>query len=191
MPKNKTLIPHNTEREVLVTGHRNPDTDSICAAIAYANLKNKITGSCKYIPCRAGEPSRETAFVLDYFEVPEPRLITTVKTQVSDIEYRQTPGVNKNMSLKKAWTIMNEGNVVTLPVVTKRNALEGVITIGDIAKSYFNVYDSQIISKAHTQFSNIQETLEATVVTGDVKRFCTEGKVLIAAANPEMMSYYI
>ena len=191
MPKNKTLIPHNTEREVLVTGHRNPDTDSICAAIAYANLKNKITGSCKYIPCRAGEPSRETAFVLDYFEVPEPRLITTVKTQVSDIEYRQTPGVNKNMSLKKAWTIMNEGNVVTLPVVTKRNALEGVITIGDIAKSYFNVYDSQIISKAHTQFSNIQETLEATGVTGDVKRFCTEGKVLIAAANPEMMSYYI
>ena len=191
MPKNKTLIPHNTEREVLVTGHRNPDTDSICAAIAYANLKNKITGSSNYIPCRAGEPSRETAFVLDYFEVPEPRLITTVKTQVSDIEYRQTPGVNKNMSLKKAWTMMNEGNVVTLPVVTKRNALEGVITIGDIAKSYFNVYDSQIISKAHTQFSNIQETLEATVVTGDVKRFCTEGKVLIAAANPEMMSYYI
>ena len=114
-----------------------------------------------------------------------------MKTQVSDIEYRQTPGVNKNMSLKKAWTMMNEGNVVTLPVVTKRNALEGVITIGDIAKSYFNVYDSQIISKAHTQFSNIQETLESTVVTGDVKRFCTEGKVLIAAANPEMMSYYI
>ena len=100
MPKNKTLIPHNTEREVLVTGHRNPDTDSICAAIAYANLKNKITGSSNYIPCRAGEPSRETAFVLDYFKVPEPRLITTVKTQVSDIEYRQTPGVNKNMSLK-------------------------------------------------------------------------------------------
>ncbi|HCS67434.1 MAG TPA: putative manganese-dependent inorganic diphosphatase [Oribacterium sp.] len=191
MSHTKTLIPHNTEREVLVTGHRNPDTDSICAAIAYAKLKNAVTGSNKYIPCRAGEPSRETAFVLDYFKVPAPRLITSVKTQVSDVEYRQTPGVNKNISLKKAWTMMNEGNVVTLPVVTKRNALEGVITIGDIAKSYFNVYDSQIISKAHTQFSNIQETLEAEVITGDVKRVCTEGKVLIAAANPEMMSYYI
>ncbi len=191
MSKAKNQIPHNTEREVLVTGHRNPDTDSICAAIAYARLKNKITQSDRYIPCRAGEPSRETAFVLDYFKADKPRLITNVNTQVSDIEYRKTPGVDRDMSLKKAWTLMNEGNVVTLPVVTSRNALEGVITIGDIAKSYFNVYDSHIISKAHTRFSNIQETLEATVVTGDMSRCCQDGKVLIAAANPEMMSYYI
>lgn len=191
MAKEKKKIQHNTEREVLVTGHRNPDTDSICAAIAYSRLKNKITNSERYIPCRAGEPSRETAFVLDYFKVQEPRLITSVKTQVSDIEYRKTPGVDRDMSLKKAWTMMNEDNLVTLPVLTSYNSLEGVITIGDIAKSYFNVYDSHIISKAHTKFANIQETLEATVVTGDMSRCCTEGKVLIAAANPEMMSYYI
>lgn len=191
MTKGKSNIPHNTEREVLVTGHRNPDTDSICAAIAYARLKNKITNSEKYIPCRAGEPSRETQFVLDHFKVEKPRLITTVKTQVTDIEYRKTPGVTRDMSLKKAWTMMNEGNVVTLPVVTSRNSLEGVITIGDIAKSYFNVYDSHIISKAHTKFSNIEDTLEATTVTGDVSRCCEKGKVIIAAANPEMMSYYI
>ena len=191
MTKGKSNIPHNTEREVLVTGHRNPDTDSICAAIAYARLKNKITKSEKYIPCRAGEPSRETQFVLDHFKVEKPRLITTVKTQVTDIEYRKTPGVTRDMSLKKAWTMMNEGNVVTLPVVTSRNSLEGVITIGDIAKSYFNVYDSHIISKAHTKFSNIEDTLEATTVTGDVSRCCEKGKVIIAAANPEMMSYYI
>ncbi len=191
MSKTKSQIPHNTEREVLVTGHRNPDTDSICAAIAYARLKNKISNSQKYVPCRAGEPSRETAFVLDYFKADKPRLITNVNTQVSDIEYRKTPGVDRDMSLKKAWTLMNEGNVVTLPVVTGHNSLEGVITIGDIAKSYFNVYDSHIISKANTKFANIQETLEATVVAGDVSRCCTEGKVLIAAANPEMMSYYI
>ncbi|ETP71422.1 inorganic pyrophosphatase/exopolyphosphatase [Lachnospiraceae bacterium JC7] len=191
MAKEKKKIQHNTEREVLVTGHRNPDTDSICAAIAYSRLKNKITNSERYIPCRAGDPSRETAFVLDYFKVQEPRLITSVKTQVSDIEYRKTPGVDRDMSLKKAWTMMNEDNLVTLPVLTSHNSLEGVITIGDIAKSYFNVYDSHIISKAHTKFANIQETLEATVVTGDMSRCCTEGKVLIAAANPEMMSYYI
>lgn len=191
MAKEKNKIQHNTEREVLVTGHRNPDTDSICAAIAYSRLKNRVTDSQRYIPCRAGDPSRETAFVLDYFKVEEPRLISSVKTQVSDIEYRKTPGVDRDMSLKKAWTLMNEENLVTLPVLTGHNSLEGVITIGDIAKSYFNVYDSHIISKAHTKFANIQETLEATVVTGDMSRCCTEGKVLIAAANPEMMSYYI
>lgn len=186
-----TEIPHNTERNVLVTGHRNPDTDSICAAIAYARLKNIITGSKRYIACRAGEPNRETQFVLKYFKAEKPKLITTVRTQVSDIEYRKTPGVDKNMSLKQAWTMMNEGNVVTLPAVTDHGMLQGVITIGDIAKSYMNVYDSKIISKAHTRFKNIQETLEATVITGDVDRYCTEGKVLIAAADPQMMQYYI
>lgn len=191
MSARKKAIPHNTDRQILVTGHRNPDTDSICAAIAYARLKNKMTGSESYVPCRAGKPNGETNFVLNYFKVPEPRLISTVRTQLSDIKYRKTPGVHKNMSLKQAWNIMNEGDVVTLPAVTEAGDLEGMITVGDIAKSYMNVYDSGIISKAHTQYRNIRETLEATLVTGDEERFCDEGKVLIAAANPEMMSYYI
>lgn len=191
MPAKKKAIPHNTERQILVTGHRNPDTDSICAAIAYARLKNKMTGTESYVPCRAGSPNGETRFVLRCFKVPEPRLITTVRTQLSDIEYRKTPGVHKNMSLKEAWNIMNEGDVVTLPAVTDDGDLEGLITVGDIAKSYMNVYDSGIISKAHTQYRNIRETLEATLVTGSEERFCEEGKVLIAAANPEIMSYYI
>lgn len=191
MPGKKKAIPHNTESQILVTGHRNPDTDSICAAISYARLKNKMAGGNAYVPCRAGNPNGETSFVLKYFKVPEPRLISSVRTQVMDIEYRKTPGVRKNMSLKEAWNIMNEGDVVTLPAVTENGDLEGMITIGDIAKSYMNVYDSRILSKAHTQYKNIRETLEATVVTGDEERFCEEGKVLIAAANPEMMSYYI
>ncbi len=184
-------IPHNTERKVLVTGHKNPDTDSICAAIAYARLKNRLTESDRYVPCRAGSTNAETSFVLAYFGAEEPQLIHSVRTQVSDIAYRKTPGVQKNMSLKEAWMQMNEGNVVTIPAVTENGKLEGLITVGDIARSYMNVYDSSIISKAHTQFRNIQETLEATIVCGDAERYCNEGKVLIAAANPEMMSYYI
>ncbi len=184
-------IPHNTERKVLVTGHRNPDTDSICAAITYAQLKNVTTNSTRYVPCRAGSLNAETSFVLKYFKAAEPQLINSVRTQVSDIEYRKTPGVKKNLSLKEAWMRMNEGNVVTIPAVTDNGKLEGLITVGDIAKSYMNVYDSSIISKAHTQYKNILETLEATMVCGDESRYCTEGKVVIAAANPEMMSYYI
>ena len=189
--KSGTEIPHNTERPILVTGHRNPDTDSICAAIAYARLKNKLSGSGRYIPCRAGSPNAETSFVLSYFKAESPRLIKSVRTQVSDIEYRKTPGVSKNMSLKRAWNTMSEGGVVTLPAVTEKDILEGLITVGDIAKSYMNVYDSSIISKAHTQYRNIRETLEATLITGDEERYCREGKVLIAAANPEMMKHYI
>ena len=180
-------LSHNMERDILVTGHRNPDTDSICAAIAYARLKNIINHTNRYIPCRAGNPNTETSFVLDYFKEDKPRLLESVKTQVSDVAYRKTPGVPKNMSLKQAYQIMRDSHVVTLPAVTEEGILEGLITISDIAKSYMNVYDSAVISTAKTQFKNILETLEATRVTGDIERFCEKGKVVIAAANPEMI----
>ena len=191
MAEKKSKIPHNTERPVLITGHKNPDTDSICAAISYSRLKNKINNTDRYIPCRAGNPNAETSFVLEHFKVDAPLLLDNVKTQVSDIAYRKTPGVSKNMSLKQAYQMMRDGHVVTLPAVNQNGILEGLITMSDIAKSYMNVYDSAIISTAETPFKNILETLEATLITGDVNRNCQDGKVLIAAANPEMMNYYI
>ena len=191
MAEKKSKIPHNTERPVLITGHKNPDTDSICAAIPYSRLKNKINNTDRYIPCRAGNPNAETSFVLEHFKVDAPLLLDNVKTQVSDIAYRKTPGVSKNMSLKQAYQMMRDGHVVTLPAVNQNGILEGLITMSDIAKSYMNVYDSAIISTAETPFKNILETLEATLITGDANRNCQDGKVLIAAANPEMMNYYI
>lgn len=191
MAEKKSKIPHNTERPVLITGHKNPDTDSICAAISYSRLKNKINNTDRYIPCRAGNPNAETSFVLEHFKVDAPLLLDNVKTQVSDIAYRKTPGVSKNMSLKQAYQMMRDGHVVTLPAVNQNGILEGLITMSDIAKSYMNVYDSAIISTAETPYKNILETLEATLITGDANRNCQDGKVLIAAANPEMMNYYI
>ena len=178
------------KRKTLVIGHRNPDTDSICSAISYANLKQAVTGGA-YEPGRAGNVNSETRFVLDYFGVKEPELVKTVRTQVKDIEIRETPGVRRNISLKKAWNLMQEANVVTLAAVTESGLLEGLITVGDITKSYMNVYDSSILSKAETQYSNIVETLEADMVIGDEKEYFRKGKVLIAAANPDMMEFYI
>ena len=178
------------KRKTLVIGHRNPDTDSICSAISYANLKQAVTGGA-YEPGRAGNVNSETRFVLDYFGVKEPKLVKTVRTQVKDIEIRETPGVRRNISLKKAWNLMQEANVVTLAAVTESGLLEGLITVGDITKSYMNVYDSSILSKAETQYSNIVETLEADMVIGDEKEYFRNGKVLIAAANPDMMEFYI
>lgn len=176
--------------KTIVIGHKNPDTDSICSAICYANLKKVLTGG-NYIPGRAGQINPETQFVLDYFKVEEPKLIESVKTQVKDIEIRETAGVAKNISLKKAWNLMQDASVVTIPAVTEDNVLEGLITVGDITRSYMNVYDSSILSKACTQYSNIIETLEGTMVIGNEKEYFKEGKVLIAAANPDMMEYYI
>ena len=178
------------QEKIFVIGHKNPDTDSICSAICYANLKTSITGK-EYVPCRAGRINEETQFVLNYFGVEAPELVSNVKTQVRDIEIRETAGVDRNISLKKAWNLMQDANVVTLPAVNANNVLEGLITVGDITKSYMNVLDSSILSKARTQYSNIIETLEGQLVIGEESAYFDQGKVLIAAANPDLMEYYI
>ncbi len=183
------MTEYNREKTIVV-GHKNPDTDSICSAICYANLKKALTGQ-EFQPGRAGQVNGETQFVLDYFGVEAPELIEHVKTEVRDIDIRKIKGVNKNISLKKAWNTMQEASVVTLPAVTEDNMLEGLITVSDIAQSYMNVYDSSILSKANTQYSNIIETLEGALIIGDENAYFNQGKVLIAAANPDMMEYYI
>ena len=177
-------------RPVYIIGHKNPDTDSICSAVAYAELKNLLYGG-GYCAARAGQINQETQYVLNYFNVEAPKLIESVKTQVKDIEIRATKGVNRNISLKKAWNLMQDAHVVTLPAVSEKGVLEGLITVGDITKSYMNVLDSSILSKAHTQYKNILETLEGAMVVGDENDYFDQGKVLIAAANPDMMEYYI
>jgi len=178
------------KQKVLVLGHRNPDTDSICSAICYANLKHQLTGET-YEPRRAGNVNSETQFVLDYFQVDAPRLIENVRTQVKDIEIRKTEGVDRSISLKNAWNLMRKDKIVTLPCISKDGRLEGLISIGDITKSYMNLYDSSIISKANTKYANILDTLDGSILVGDAENYFNEGKVLIAAANPDLMESYI
>ncbi len=178
------------KKKTIVIGHKNPDTDSICSAICYARLKRAITGNV-YEPRRAGHINEETRFVLDYFGADAPHPVESVRTQVRDVEIHEIEGVDRNISLKKAWNLMQDGNVVTLPAVSSDGKLEGLITVGDIAKTYMNVYDSSILSKARTRYSNILETLEGSLLVGDETNYFQEGKVLVAAANPDMMEYYI
>jgi len=178
------------ETEIFVIGHINPDTDSICSAIAYAELKRTITGG-KYKAKRAGQINPETSFILERFGIPAPSYLGDVRTQVKDIEIRRVNGVNNGISLKTAWANMGQSNVMTLPIVDEQNHLEGLITIGDVAKSHMDVYDSRILSTAQTPYSNIIETLEGEMVVGNPDAYLSEGKVLIAAANPDLMENYI
>ena len=182
MEKDKT-------RPVYIIGHKNPDTDSICSALAYAYLKNHLEGG-GYIAARAGQLNQETQYVLNFFQAEAPVYVADVMTQVKDIEIRKTAGVRGNLSLKQAWNLMRELVVVTLPVTNERK-LKGLITIGDIATSYMDVYDSKILSTANTQYRNIVDTLEGTMLIGSEEDYCNRGKVLIAAANPDLMEDYI
>lgn len=178
------------EKKIWVIGHKNPDTDSICAAIAYAHLKNKL-GEGAYESKRAGQLNEETKYVLDYFKVPAPGFVSDVGAQVKDIEIRATKGVSDHISMKKAWELMKEENVVTLPVTTEDGALEGLIITGDIATSYMDVYDNEILARARTQYRNIIETLNGTLLEGNEHGYFVRGKVVVAAASPEMMEEYI
>ncbi|MBE5888664.1 MAG: putative manganese-dependent inorganic diphosphatase [Lachnospiraceae bacterium] len=174
------------KKNIWIVGHKNPDTDSICAAIAYADLKNKIDSEHNYIPKRAGEVNAETAYVLKTFGVEEPDYIENVGTQLKDIVYTKTMGVSGQISMKKAWELMKEMKVVTLPVVNDRNKLEGLIVTGDIAKSYMDVYDSSALSTARTQYKNIMETLAGTVITGNDHGYFIRGKVIVATGSAEV-----
>lgn len=179
------------ERQIYIIGHKNPDTDSICAAVSYAYIKNQITGSNTYHPRRAGQVNEETQFVLEKFGVEPPEYLSDVGTQVADIEVRNTRAVEGSISLKRAWEIMKEDQVVVLPIVKEESHLEGIITMGDLTSSYMDVYDNAILSEARTQYKNIVETLGGKMVVGNEHGYFTKGKVLIAAANPEVMEGYI
>lgn len=179
-----------SKKEIFVIGHKNPDTDSICSAIAYAYLKQQ-TDEGVFVPKRAGQISLETAFVLNYFHVEEPTYINDVRSQAKDAALEVGEQVTKDMSLKRAWSILTEKHLSTLTILNDKHELEGLITIGDIAKSFMGVYGNRILSDAKTPYKNIVETLRGELLVGDINNYVQKGKVLIAAANPDLMEDYI
>ena len=185
----KSMSDNQKDRKVYVVGHKNPDTDSICSAIAYAELKKQITGK-NYVAKRAGEVSEETRYVLDYFHVEEPALLQNVFQQLKDVDIRKIDGVSSQASIKEAWAMMWENSIRTLPVLNEQK-LEGIITIGDIANSYMELYDSYLLSDARTQYRSIMNTLDGKIVTGNEHAYFVKGKVVIAASSPDMMENFI
>ena len=177
------------DRKVYVVGHKNPDTDSICSAIAYAALKTKIT-NIPHEPRRAGQLNEETQYVLERFGVKAPRLLSDLREQIKDVELKEVDGLKSSVSIRTAWEKMQESNIHTLPV-TRDGKLEGLITIGDIAKTYMEVYDSTILSKARTQYRNIARAVDGEVLTGNEHSYLLKGKVVIAASSRILMSDFI
>ena len=175
---------------VWVIGHKNPDTDSICAAIAYAALKNQ-TEREQYVPKRAGSMNGETQYVLDYFGVEAPEEVYDVGAQVKDINIRRTAGVREGITLKKAWELMQTERVVTLPIVNESRKLAGLISNNDIAMCYMEVSNQESLSQARPRYHNIIETLNGTLLTGNEHGIFMHGKVEVAAGNRERVDEYI
>lgn len=179
------------KRPIYIVGHKNPDTDSICSAIAYAYLKNKCNDGFSYIPARAGQVNQETQYVLNAFHTESPLYLHDVMTDARDIDMNDVEGVTEDVSLKKAWHLMRDRGDVTLPVIDDDKKLIGIITIGDIATAYMDVYDNAILSRAKTSYKNILETLDAKMIVGDKNGYFDSGDVVIATANPDVLEDYI
>ena len=179
------------QEKIYVIGHKNPDTDSICSAIAYCDIKNRTTQDSKYIAKRAGQINEETEYVLNRFGVQPPGYLSNIGTQVKDMDIRLSPEANKSMSLKNAWDLMQENSIVSLPIREKDGTLEGLITIGDIAKTYMDTTDSYLLSRARTQYQRIAETIGGKVVEGNGHGYFVQGKIMVATANPDKMKEYV
>ena len=172
--------------KVVVIGHRNPDTDSICSAIAYAELKNR-TSTLVCEPRRAGKMNQETEFVLKKFGVTPPRMCTDVNPKIRDVDYREMPGIPGSTSLRRAWKIMRDQQIDTLSITSADNELEGIITVKDLATANMDVFDTAVLAKSRTSYKNILEALNGTMVVGNANAVCTTGHIKIGTATPEML----
>ena len=177
------------EKKVFVIGHKNPDTDSICSAIAYAALKNK-TDDGVFVPKRAGEVNNETKYVLDFFDVETPEFIGHVGTQVKDVEIKPTPSLGEGISLKNAWNKMRDLRESTMPIVND-GVLEGIISVKDIATANMDIYETRILAISHTKYTNVLDAIDGTMIVGDSEEEITKGKILIGAANPDLLENYV
>jgi len=174
---------------VYVTGHKNPDTDSICASIAYAELKKELGVSA--IPVRIGKINRETKYVWDYFGIEAPEYLESVKTQISDLDIDIINPVSADISIKTAWSIMQKNNRRLLPITDETGKLLGIVTLSDITGSYMNTLKSNSLSISRTPLRNIMETLNATLIAGNEDNFRVTGKVIIAAMMPDSMEPFM
>ena len=174
------------ENVVYVTGHRNPDSDSICAAYGYAALKNK-TSDLPAVPVRLGSVNRETQFILDYFNVEAPKLLETVKLKVEDLAIDTIEPIKGSLSLKRAWNIMRDNHAKSLPVVDDNGRLKGILSISNLTSSYMEIGDNDILGKSKTSIENIVDTLDAKslYINKECKTF--DGKIAVTAMLPHSL----
>ena len=177
-------------KTAIVIGHKNPDTDSICSAICYADFKRRTEGE-EFQPCRAGEINSETRYVLQYFGVEAPELIESLEPTLDDVQYRETPGVSPQISLRRAWEHMRDENIQTVPVLSKRGKLKGIATLGDLTRFYMEDQDADALSKAKTPYLNIAQTLMGKIVVGTEEECFAGGKVIVAAGDSDKMEAFI
>jgi manganese-dependent inorganic pyrophosphatase len=184
------------KNRVYVVGHKTPDTDSVCAALGYAHLKNAVARDAEFVPCRAGHISEETAFVLERFNAKPPEYLADVRARVEDVDMRRLQGVPEDTTLRKAWALLKERNIVTLPVTEKAldgtgEHIRGLVTVKDIGKVYLDNNSPALLSESGASYQNVREVLDAEIAVDNGQTHFGEGRVIVAAAEAESLADFI
>ena len=163
---------------IYITGHRNPDTDSIVSAMAYAALKNAL-GQRQYQAARLGQVSDETQIVLDKFGFQPPRLLSNVRTQVRDLDYDTPPTLSAAATISRAWQTMQADKIFVIPVANDDGTLFGMLSAGDVAS-----YDMSSVRNprlGEVPIFNLLSVLEGKILNeGEQLRDVISGEVTIA-----------
>lgn len=172
------------EDKIYVIGHKNPDTDSICAAIGYSYYKREL-GVKNVYAARLGDVNKETEFVLNYFNVELPDRISTVKMQVKDANIDRIVPISPEISIKKAWNIMKREGIKSLPVIDDVGKLIGICTLSDLTNIYMDFSSNNLFSKSGTSLKNVTETISGKILNNQAFDFSNTGKVIVAAMGEE------
>ncbi len=154
------------KKRVFIFGHKNPDTDAVCAAIGLSYLKNKL--GFNTIPCVLGNVNAETKFVLDYFGFKVPYHLNDVKLQIRDVNYHKNNFIGKNATIKYAFDYMNKHSLTGIPVVEGKNNYYGYISLKEIASEVINGNSYRIDSS----YGNILDILKGENILKFDKEIC-------------------
>ena len=171
------------KNRIYITGHKNPDTDSIASAIVYADLKNRIDKKNKYIPIRLGSLNLESKWVLDRWKSKAPIYIDNLRPTIDDLNLEMPLVVDKDISLYEAANYLQPKNVSFLPIVDRENRLEGIVTLSNLTKSYMNVWDDDILYRSKAKVENIVDVLAGTLVHSPEKPNYINGRMLVYASD--------
>src|SRR3990172_11190874 len=144
---------------VYVIGHKNPDTDSVCSAIAYAHFKNVTDKRFIFTPARAGMINEETKFVLERFGVPVPNIIESLAATVGELEFKKPVAIHERDSVQALSLLMRETGVRSLPVVDDSGRVSGIVGLKDIARHYMDSVGFSDLKEAPISLDILVNTL--------------------------------
>ena len=149
-----------------IFGHKSPDTDAICSAIANSEFKNH-QGDAEYVPCRLSDINAETDYVLKRFGAEQPQMIRHVLPQVSDTSFHPAPTIKAGDTIQHAWQLMREYNFSLLPVVDEEGRLSGIVSSRDITQAYINLDGADFIQRFGVSIGTIASVIGAQILCGE------------------------